>query len=84
MQRRLFRCTAQERRAITRALTATLEGQPAVLFIRGSSCFGVMRMARFRNMLVHVYWEIDYNRVYDILSDLDDLRAFRRAIGALL
>jgi uncharacterized protein YutE (UPF0331/DUF86 family) len=44
----------------------------------------LQRMARFRNMLVHVYWDIDYNRVYDILADLDDLRAFKQAIGALL
>ncbi len=42
-------------------------------------------MARFRNMLVHVYWAVDYERVYAILQeDLDDLRAFVRAIGALL
>jgi predicted nucleotidyltransferase len=32
MRRRLFRCTAQERQLITRALTTALEGQPAVLF----------------------------------------------------
>lgn len=43
----------------------------------------LQQMARFRNLLVHVYWKMDYDRVYDILDRLDDLRAFVRAIGAL-
>jgi len=34
-------------------------------------------MARFRNLLVHVYWEIDHRRVYSSLSDrLVQLEAF--------
>jgi uncharacterized protein YutE (UPF0331/DUF86 family) len=45
----------------------------------------LQRMARFRNLLVHVYWTIDYDRVFDVLErDLDDLRAFARAAAALL
>ncbi len=45
----------------------------------------LQQMARFRNMLVHVYWDVDYDLVYDFLqNDLDDLRAFVRAVGALL
>lgn len=45
----------------------------------------LQQMARFRNVLVHMYWEIDYNRVYDILREhLDDLRRFVQAIGELL
>jgi uncharacterized protein YutE (UPF0331/DUF86 family) len=45
----------------------------------------LQQMARFRNMLVHVYWDVDYERVYTILREnLDDLRAFVRAVGALL
>ena len=45
----------------------------------------LQQMARFRNMLVHVYWKVDYDRVYAILqSHLGDLRAFIRAIGSLL
>lgn len=45
----------------------------------------LQRMARFRNMLVHVYWQVDYKLVYDVLHEhLDDLQAFVRAIGALL
>jgi len=45
----------------------------------------LQRMALFRNMLVHVYWKVDYDQVYHILQDhLGDLRAFIRAIGELL
>ncbi len=45
----------------------------------------LQKMARFRNLLVHVYWHVDYDRVFDILeSDLEDLRAFSRSIAALL
>jgi uncharacterized protein YutE (UPF0331/DUF86 family) len=43
------------------------------------------KMARFRNMLVHMYWKIEYEVVFDILQDsLDDLRQFSNAITALL
>ena len=42
-------------------------------------------MARFRNLLVHVYWKIDYRQVHAALrEDLGDLRAFAAAIVALL
>jgi uncharacterized protein YutE (UPF0331/DUF86 family) len=45
----------------------------------------LQRMTRFRNMLVHVYWEVDYGLVYDALQEhLDDLGAFVRAISDLL
>lgn len=43
------------------------------------------KMARFRNMLVHRYWKIDYEMIYDIIREnLDDLRRFSKAITALL
>jgi uncharacterized protein YutE (UPF0331/DUF86 family) len=39
------------------------------------------RMARFRNLLVHLYWRVDNRRVYQILrNNLDDLAAFREQI----
>jgi len=42
-------------------------------------------MARFRNLLIHVYWTIDYNQVYDIIcTRLDDLRLFSSAIAGRL
>jgi uncharacterized protein YutE (UPF0331/DUF86 family) len=52
---------------------------PADLSVR------LQQMARFRNLLVHIYWEVDYRRVFDVLAnDLDDLRRFSAAIAALL
>ncbi|MGC9336225.1 MAG: type VII toxin-antitoxin system HepT family RNase toxin [Anaerolineae bacterium] len=45
----------------------------------------LQQMARFRNMLVHVYWQVDESQVYDLVqTHLGDLRAFVQAIGALL
>ncbi|MGD2091661.1 MAG: DUF86 domain-containing protein [Candidatus Aminicenantes bacterium] len=43
------------------------------------------KMSRFRNMLVHMYWKVEYEVVFDILQDsLDDLRQFSDAITSLL
>lgn len=45
----------------------------------------LQQMARFRNLLVHVYWRIDYGRVYDVLEhDLGDLRAFVGVVSQLV
>ena len=42
-------------------------------------------MARFRNLLVHVYWKVDYGQVYEVLvRDLGDLRVFAGAMARLL
>jgi len=42
-------------------------------------------MARFRNRLVHLYWDIDYNNVYDIIEHhLTDLEDFSSQIADLL
>ncbi len=35
------------------------------------------KMSRFRNLIVHRYWKVDYSLVYQILRDhLSDFRAF--------
>ena len=45
----------------------------------------LQQMARFRNLLVHIYWKLDYGRVYDIVqSDVADLRRFASVMAALL
>ena len=42
-------------------------------------------MARFRNILVHLYAKVDTARVHEIICNhLDDLRAFASAIARLL
>ncbi len=65
-----------------------------------AACFGLLRdagiiaddqtqrlqqMARFRNLLVHMYWKVDYGQVYDVIQHhLGDLRAFAAAVVRLL
>ena len=45
----------------------------------------LIQMARFRNRLVHIYWDIDDLEMYRIVrSHLDDIRKFLKAIGAFI
>ena len=40
------------------------------------------RMARFRNLIVHLYWKEDNERVYEIIQDeLNDLDSFRQQVS---
>ncbi|HVR29233.1 MAG TPA: HepT-like ribonuclease domain-containing protein, partial [Thermoanaerobaculia bacterium] len=42
-------------------------------------------MARFRNLLIHVYADVDDRRVHEFLqTDLEDLRRLARAILGLV
>jgi uncharacterized protein YutE (UPF0331/DUF86 family) len=42
-------------------------------------------MAKFRNVLVHLYLEVDLRRVYRYLQEnLDDFEAFARYVGEWL
>ncbi len=42
------------------------------------------RMAKFRNMLVHIYWEIDNAKIYEIIhNDLKDLEEFTGEVGKI-
>lgn len=44
----------------------------------------LQKTARFRNLLVHMYWKIDYGTVYEILqNNLKDLSQFSRVIASL-
>jgi uncharacterized protein YutE (UPF0331/DUF86 family) len=45
----------------------------------------LQQMARFRNLLVHMYWKIDYWQVHKIICrNLGDLRSFASAIVQLI
>jgi uncharacterized protein YutE (UPF0331/DUF86 family) len=45
----------------------------------------LQQMARFRNLLVHVYWKIDYSQVYNVIrNNLGYLRAFASAMAQLV
>jgi uncharacterized protein YutE (UPF0331/DUF86 family) len=43
------------------------------------------QMARFRNLIIHLYWRIDNERVYQILTEnLDDIDQFLITVGRFL
>jgi uncharacterized protein YutE (UPF0331/DUF86 family) len=53
--------------------------------ISGNLADRLQQMARFRNLLVHVYWKVDYGQVYEVIQEnLNDLRGFAAAITRLL
>lgn len=42
-------------------------------------------LAGFRNVLVHIYWKLDMDKIYSILqNDLDQIREFERTIKKML
>jgi uncharacterized protein YutE (UPF0331/DUF86 family) len=43
------------------------------------------QMARFRNLLIHLYWRVDNERVYEILKEnLVDIDQFLVSVGKIL
>lgn len=43
------------------------------------------RMAKFRNLLVHLYWKVDDRKVYQILNtDTPDIRDYLKAIDRVM
>ena len=45
----------------------------------------LVQMAKFRNLIIRLYWEVDNERVYEILvKNLDDIDEFLAAIGRFL
>jgi predicted nucleotidyltransferase len=48
-------------------------------------CDRLVKMAKFRNRLVHLYWEIDPQKVYEIIVDnLEDFKHFERDVVKFL
>jgi uncharacterized protein YutE (UPF0331/DUF86 family) len=45
----------------------------------------LVTMAKFRNLLVHLYWEIDTKKIFEIIQDnLDDFKNFEKKIVEFL
>lgn len=45
----------------------------------------LVQMARFRNRLVHIYWEVNDDALYHILqTHLQDIRDFLKKLGAFI
>jgi uncharacterized protein YutE (UPF0331/DUF86 family) len=65
------------------AETFTLLGRAGIIDDKLKS--DLEAMARFRNRIVHFYWEVDTDEVYAILRErLGDFAAYLRAIDAYL
>ena len=48
-------------------------------------CDRLVKMAKFRNRLVHLYWEIEKDKLYEIIQDnLEDFSIFQQNIVAYL
>jgi len=41
-------------------------------------------LAGLRNLIAHIYWDIDYDKLYDYLNELTQLEDFRNTILGLL
>ncbi len=53
--------------------------------IDSSFCDRFVQMAKFRNRLVHLYWEIDKKKVYEIIRDnLEDFKLFEQNVVKFL
>lgn len=53
--------------------------------IPGELSASLQKAARFRNLLVHMYWKVEYHLVHKLLEEcLDDLESFARCVVALL
>jgi uncharacterized protein YutE (UPF0331/DUF86 family) len=51
----------------------------------GDFTLELSQMARFRNRLVHIYWEVDDNELHRIMqSDLKDIRKFLKQYGSFI
>jgi uncharacterized protein YutE (UPF0331/DUF86 family) len=50
-----------------------------------SFCNRLVKMAKFRNRLVHLYWEVDKKKVYEIIrNNLDDFKLFEQSVVKFL
>lgn len=48
-------------------------------------CSDLIKMARFRNLLIHKYWAIDEKRVYEYAkNNLGDFEKFTASVAAML
>ncbi len=53
--------------------------------IDSSFCDRLVQMAKLRNRLVHLYWEIDKKKIYQIIQErLDDFKLFEKTIVKFL
>ena len=80
-----YHVSARRLRRVPEDYSGCFEELETAGLIAASLSRRLQQMARFRNLLVHVYWTIDYNRIFDVLEhDLDDLREFSLVVASLV
>jgi uncharacterized protein YutE (UPF0331/DUF86 family) len=53
--------------------------------IEGSFCDRLVKLAKLRNGLVHLYWEINRDKIYEIIrNNLGDFKLFEKSIVKFL
>jgi uncharacterized protein YutE (UPF0331/DUF86 family) len=80
-----YHVSARQLRAVAEDYAGCFESLETGGLIPPDLSARLQQMARFRNLLVHVYWTVDYDRVFDVLEgDLNDLLEFSRTMAALV
>ena len=80
-----YHVSARQLRRVPEDYAGCFAGLAAAGLIASELSIRLQQMARFRNLLLHVYWVIDYDRGFDALEDdLGDLREFSRVVAALV
>ncbi len=80
-----YHVSARRLRAVPEDYADCFAGLERAGLVSSALAGRLQQMARFRNLLVHVYWTVDYGRVFDVLEhDLEDLRQFAGCVAALL
>ena len=53
--------------------------------IEGSFCDRLVKLAKLRNRLVHLYWEINRDKIYEIIRhNLEDFKLFEQKVVKFL
>jgi uncharacterized protein YutE (UPF0331/DUF86 family) len=79
-----YHVSARQLRRVPEDFAACIAGLGEAGLVPSPLADRLQAMARFRNLLVHMYWKVDYGQVFDLLADrLEDLRAFSRAMARL-
>jgi uncharacterized protein YutE (UPF0331/DUF86 family) len=79
-----YHVSARQLRRVPEDFAGCIAGLGEARLISPELADRLQAMARFRNLLVHMYWKVDYDRVYDLFTGpLDDLRAFSRVMARL-
>jgi uncharacterized protein YutE (UPF0331/DUF86 family) len=80
-----YHVSARQLRRVPEDFAACFAGLGEAGLVPAPLANRLQAMARFRNLVVHMYWKVDYGQVFDFLADgLEDLRAFSRAMARLV